>query len=85
MKYIRPRFSIRGLAILVALVCCYFGLWEATRWYGVVAVPGGVSSPAPFVVRQEGYRITGAPGVRPTGRLYVSRYVLWLFGPMYEL
>ena len=27
----RPRFSIRKLAILVALVCAYFGAWEATK------------------------------------------------------
>src|SRR5687767_5305396 len=30
MKY-RPRFSVRSLAIVVTLVCAYFGAWEATK------------------------------------------------------
>jgi hypothetical protein len=29
------RFSLRTLAILVTLVCAYFGAWEATKRYGV--------------------------------------------------
>jgi hypothetical protein len=28
---LRPRFSIRTLAIVVTLVCAYFGAWEATK------------------------------------------------------
>ena len=31
---IRRRFTIRTLAIVVTLVCTYFGAWEATRRYG---------------------------------------------------
>ena len=29
-----PRFSLRTLALLVTLVCAYFGAWEATKKYG---------------------------------------------------
>jgi len=29
----RFRFSIRTLAILITLVCAYFGVWEATKRY----------------------------------------------------
>lgn len=28
---IRPRFSVRTLAIFVTLVCAYFGVWEVTK------------------------------------------------------
>ena len=31
----RLRFSVRTLAILVTLVCAYFGAWEATKRWGV--------------------------------------------------
>ena len=31
----QPRFSVRTLAIIVTLVCCYFGAWEATNRHGV--------------------------------------------------
>ena len=31
MKSFHPRFSIRKLAIVVTLVCAYFGAWEATK------------------------------------------------------
>ena len=34
MKF-RPRFSLRTLAIVVTLVCAYFGAWEATKKYGI--------------------------------------------------
>jgi hypothetical protein len=32
---LRPRFSLRTLAILVTLVCAYFGAWELTKRYGI--------------------------------------------------
>ncbi len=36
MKFrFRPRFTVRTLAILVTLVCVYFGAWGATKRYGV--------------------------------------------------
>ena len=34
----RPRLSFRTLVILITLVCCYFGLWEATKRQGVADV-----------------------------------------------
>lgn len=37
-KRFRPRFSIRTLIIFVTLVCCYLGLWEATKTWGVADV-----------------------------------------------
>jgi hypothetical protein len=33
---LRPRFTIRTLAIFVTLVCAYFGAWEATKRYAVL-------------------------------------------------
>jgi hypothetical protein len=40
MNRIRPRFSVRTLAIFVTLVCVYFGAWEVTKKYGVERTPG---------------------------------------------
>ncbi len=34
----RPRFTVRTLAIVVTLVCAYFGAWESTKRYGFSAV-----------------------------------------------
>src|SRR5262245_4802957 len=34
-RFWRPRFGLRTLAILVTLVCAYFGAWETTKKYGV--------------------------------------------------
>ena len=34
MKF-RPRFTIRTLAIIVTLICAYFGAWEATELWGI--------------------------------------------------
>jgi len=31
----RPRFSVRTLAIVVRLVCVYFGAWEATKRHAI--------------------------------------------------
>lgn len=90
----RPRFSIRTLAIFVTLVCAYFGVWEATKRYGVpethpaalyenVPLPNswivwGGSSPMPFVVKE--YEVgPGREGCCPT------YYYLWLFGPKIKL
>ena len=32
---LRPRFTLRTLAIFVTLVCAYFGAWEATETWGI--------------------------------------------------
>ena len=37
-KRFRPRFSIRTLAIVVTLVCCYAACWGPTKRRGVVDV-----------------------------------------------
>src|SRR5262245_14956452 len=57
----RPRFSLRTLAIVMSLVCAYFGAWEATKRYGVPKTPFytdpvgvfSASSPLPFIVSQD--------------------------------
>ena len=59
MKF-RPRFTVRTLAIVVTLVCAYFGAWEATKRYGTTDEHSQLSnldpwigdeeSPLPFVV-----------------------------------
>src|SRR5688572_21586126 len=54
---IRPRFTVRTLAIFVTLVCAYFGALEATKRYGVPMViqqepeAKEVLASGPFVVR----------------------------------
>lgn len=70
-----PRFSLRTLAIVVTLICTYFGAWEATRKYAVVPLlpkPGEYggpeySSPFPFVIRET----TTAYGINHKYRLWV--------------
>jgi hypothetical protein len=51
----RPRFSVRTLAVVVTVVCAYFGAWEATRRYGLpkppVDSPDFYDAPLPFVIR----------------------------------
>jgi hypothetical protein len=51
MKLWRPRFSVRTLAILVTLVCAYFGAWVATSKHATgIGVPGwrpGAGTPTP--------------------------------------
>jgi len=34
----RPRISVRTLAVVVTLVCAYFGCWEITKRHGVAAI-----------------------------------------------
>ena len=52
----RPRFSVRTLVIVVTLVCCYLGAWEATKTWGIPAIPvsayqaSQLTSPCPFVI-----------------------------------
>jgi hypothetical protein len=77
----RPRFSLQTLAIVVTLVCVYFGLWEVTKRYGVpaVAAPKAAfrSSPAPLVVRYQ-QDPDDLFGDKPV-------YYVWLFGPIFRL
>jgi hypothetical protein len=86
----RPRFSVRTLVIFVTLVCVYFGVWEATKRYGVPSTPKLIDSesemivhagsPMPLVVWQDetenGFiSINRSVFVNPRRRFY-----LWLFG-----
>src|SRR5688572_5312529 len=84
MPRFRPRFSIRTLAIVVTLVCAYFGAWEATKRHGISdmgADPlGEVESPMPFIVRQD--EIISTDSVKyATPR----RYYFWFFGAKIKL
>jgi hypothetical protein len=100
VKRWRPRFSVRTLAIVVTLVCTYFGAWEVTKKYGVletqlkmgwqnVALPGELQ-PSTY------YGESSSPmsfviireefDVR-AGMIFApqKRYYLWLFGPPLRL
>lgn len=83
MKLRRPRFSVRTLAILVTLVCAYFGAWEVTR-ASVNNEFDGIqfaNSPMPLLFwRVEIVReVWGDPGE------WRRCYYLWLFGPTIKL
>lgn len=96
VRRIRPRFTVRTLAIFVTLVCAYFGTWEATKRWEISAVPLGKSSPAPFIVVQE---VEVHQPVMKSGRAMArieldldefsegrrGRYSIWLFGPTFQL
>jgi hypothetical protein len=82
MKFRPPRFSVRTRAIVVTLVCAYFGAWEATKKWGVPPPAQTISSssvwpavivhgnsPCPFIVRK--YVVQGE------GR---TEYHFWFFG-----
>lgn len=55
----RPRFSLRTLAIVVSLICAYFGAWGATKSLGPNSLPLSddarvtTDSPLPFILRQD--------------------------------
>ena len=81
-----PRFSLRTLAIVVTLVCAYFGAWEATRKYGCERIRYDSSdgyrfaedeafSPMPFVVRSRRYFSVDDNGRWRDG--FEDRYHLW--------
>jgi len=58
MKQWRPKFSLRTLAVVVTLVCVYFGCWEATNTWGIPAVPERQEqlwSPCPFLIVKAEY------------------------------
>lgn len=85
----RPRFSVRALAIVVTMICVYFGAWEATKKYGVVTKTQ--FAPAPLVVVDEVEEFHATP-IRYSGiggRIITSeksrQYYVWLFGPRFRL
>ena len=88
---LRFHFSLRTLAIVVTLVCAYFGAWEATKRFGVPSMHGKIldnyrivraHAPGPLLIScfQEG------PVVLPDGYTYagamlvVKTHYVWLFG-----
>jgi hypothetical protein len=92
-----PRFSVRTLAIVVTLVCVYFGAWEATKRYGINI---DLDWPARRTVLNALGDSTGPPQIRllwgyetsPAALIIVSdepiskrKYYLWLFGPRFKL
>lgn len=82
----RPRFSIRTLAILITLVCCYAACWGPTKKWGVEDVEQHASNllttstaAAPLLVRVDGFFVA------PTGYGKVRRYYFWCFGNVAKL
>jgi hypothetical protein len=82
----RPRFSIRALAILIILVCCYAACSGPTKRDGerdvFVTSLGHVVAVAPLVVSNEeyGFRFDDESTV-PVSR----RYYFWFFGYVAKL
>lgn len=91
----KPRFSIRSLAIAVTLVCVYFGTWEMTKRWGVtgsqqildeyqrsgILLPASISPP-----------LEDSPMPFVVRRIdftsefsAASRFYLWIFGARVEL
>jgi hypothetical protein len=86
----RPQFSVRALAIVMALVCAYFGALAPTARHAE-SLPGsgylldgdeveilGAVAVAPFLVR------TNEEWMIPPGNkgniLFAHRYYFWMFG-----
>jgi hypothetical protein len=83
------RFTVRALAIVVTVVCAYFGAWEATNKYVATQNQPAMRvfrdgrfhaldarAPFPFVVIRDEYRAFDNSQL-PTGR---SAYYFWFFG-----
>jgi hypothetical protein len=97
----RFRFSVRTLAILVTLVCAYFGAWEATKKWGVNNwVVRDNHRPVTKVWPKNEYVMVGESTVfvsspmpfvvsedqlGSNGDLVQRKYYLWLFGVVIEL
>jgi hypothetical protein len=85
MTRIRLRFSLRTLAVFVTLVCAYFGVWEATKRYGlgrgIESWGCDQSSPLPLVIANDEHYFClngGRPGIH-------RQYYIWLLGPQFKL
>ena len=89
----RPRFSVRTLAIVVTLVCCYAACWGPTKWQGLLDVQRNAWSTshsisisihdasvvAPLFIRQD--EIVW----EPIQESYPRRYYFWFFGYVAKL
>ncbi len=87
-KRFRTRFSIRTLAILVTLACCYAACWGPTKRQGVQEVK---SYAPPIATGERRTQFT-----RPVAPLLIAvdnsgterqcrRYYIWFFGCIAEL
>src|SRR5688500_4247346 len=88
----RRRFTLRSLAIVVTLVCAYFGSWPLTRKYGVPQyipiIPrwqtkkeylANADSPAPLIVRQDFIGFEKPATIRGLeATAFKRRYYIWL-------
>jgi hypothetical protein len=90
-----PRFSLRTLAVIVTLVCAYFGVWEATKRYGLrMTSPiepdtfvNGKGTSFPLVIwrdEMEGVYFDERGHVHGY-RAGHTRYYLWFMGAMIKL
>ncbi|MDP6555710.1 MAG: hypothetical protein QGG71_13660 [Pirellulaceae bacterium] len=89
----RPRFSVRTLAIIITLVCCYAACWVPTKTRGVPDVQGrvlsanqfgknnNVSATVPLIVGIEEDGDWSQPWTAPIRRCYY----LWFFGYVAKL
>lgn len=96
---IKLRFSIRTLAIVVTLICAYFGAWEATKRSNPIRDYKGATTgvPAPFILWEDWYDDIGhgqyvagffnkqSPITKNGTRRITRYYYLWLLGPKIRL
>lgn len=78
----RPRFSVRFLLLITAVVAVYLAMWQPTRTRGVRVIEqrtGGWNgrAPAPLVI------LVDEPG--GNSGLAERRAYVWLFGPVVRL
>jgi hypothetical protein len=90
----RPRFSVRTLAILITVVCCYAACWGPTKRQGVrdaaektarfsTGYRSTYSATAPLIVRGREVRLTTS-GTLVTF-YWTDRYYFWFFGYVAKL
>ncbi len=78
----RPKFSLRSLLLVVALVGAYLASWDATQTYGVVAGTPQ-RSPMPFIILED-----GIPHFKRGASLVLDqerKYYVWFFGDPHAL
>ena len=93
----RPRFTVRTLAIVVTLVCAYFGAWELTQRCGSEPPHSRTvyieSQEKPIILWESPEYSPAAFIIRRQEWDYISLdmatekycYYLWLFGVRYKL
>ena len=84
----RPRLSVRTLAILITLVCCYAACWGPTKKSGVDDLKNyytqrdrwleddDISVNAPLIIQADEWH----PGGSTSSRFRQPRYYFWFFG-----